>query len=409
LQREETCLHKSKFVTIALATLATFFALSIILFPREALDASIKGLNTWWKIVFPALLPFFIVAELLIGFGVVKFIGVLLEPLMRPIFRVPGVGGFVWAMGIASGNPAGAKFTVRLRQDNQITKTEAERLVAFTSGANPLFIFGAVSVGFFNNTNLGIILAISHYSANILVGLIMRFYGKDDDAGKEKKSRFSIVEAFRALHQTRVQEQRPFGKLMGDAVISSINTLLMIGGFIILFSVFNRILSLLQITKLFSVFIEFLFALVKLPEVLSIPFISGLFEMTIGSQMISETAGVSLLKQSVVVSFLLAFGGFSIQAQVASLLAQSDIRFLPFFLARLLQGIFAALITLLIWRPLYEDSFGFESLVPVFLTSQAEQIGQVSLLLSEIGPIVTIISLLVYIMVSLPLGKEKQQ
>src|SRR5690606_29938326 len=119
----------SKFMTIALSSMASLLAITIILFPKEALEASIKGLDTWWRVVFPALLPFFIVAELLIGFGVVKFIGVLLEPFMRPIFRVPGVGGFVWAMGVASGNPAGAKFTVRLRQENQLTKTEAERLV----------------------------------------------------------------------------------------------------------------------------------------------------------------------------------------------------------------------------------------------------------------------------------------
>ena len=135
-------------------------------------------------------LPFFIIAELLIGFGVVKFIGTLLEPVMRPIFRVPGVGGFVWAMGMASGNPAGAKFTVRLRNQNQLTLLEAERLVAFTSCANPLFIFGAIAVGFFNNPALGIIFALSHYGANIFVGLIMRFYGIDSASHREKS--FSV-------------------------------------------------------------------------------------------------------------------------------------------------------------------------------------------------------------------------
>ena len=108
----------------------------------------------WLEIVFPSLLPFFIVSEMLIGFGVVKFIGILLEPLMRPLFRVPGVGGFVWAMGMASGYPAGAKITARLRQEDQLTKIEAERLVSFTNSSNPLFIFGAVSVGFFNNAKL---------------------------------------------------------------------------------------------------------------------------------------------------------------------------------------------------------------------------------------------------------------
>ena len=42
------------------------------------------------------------------GMGVVHFIGVLMEPLMRPLFNVPGTGAFVLAMGIASGYPLGA-------------------------------------------------------------------------------------------------------------------------------------------------------------------------------------------------------------------------------------------------------------------------------------------------------------
>lgn len=92
---------------------------------------------------------FFILSELLISFGIVRFVGVLLEPFMRPIFRVPGVGGFVLAMGMASGFPSGAKLTTRLRQEGQLTRIEAERLVSFTNSSNPLFIFGAVAVGFF--------------------------------------------------------------------------------------------------------------------------------------------------------------------------------------------------------------------------------------------------------------------
>ncbi len=92
---------------------------------------------------------FFITAELLIGFGFVKFIGVLCEPIMRPLFNVPGVGSFAWAMGMASGYPTGAKIATRLREEKQLTRIQAERLVSFTNASSPLFIFGAVSVGFF--------------------------------------------------------------------------------------------------------------------------------------------------------------------------------------------------------------------------------------------------------------------
>lgn len=126
-----------------------FLTFSLVLHPQAALQASIRGLNIWWEVVFPSLLPFFIIAELLISIGVVKFIGVILEPLMRPLFRVPGIGGFVWAMGMASGFPAGAKLSARLRKSNQLTQIEAERLVSFTNSSNPLFYFRGCFYRFF--------------------------------------------------------------------------------------------------------------------------------------------------------------------------------------------------------------------------------------------------------------------
>src|SRR5690554_1622336 len=102
--------------TLLLAGITAFIAFALLKYPGDASEASIRGLNLWWEIVFPTLLPFFIIAELLLSFGVVKFIGVLFEPIMRPIFNVPGVGSFAWAMGMASGYPTGAKITVHLRE-----------------------------------------------------------------------------------------------------------------------------------------------------------------------------------------------------------------------------------------------------------------------------------------------------
>ncbi|NCU16173.1 sporulation integral membrane protein YlbJ [Pallidibacillus pasinlerensis] len=391
-------MQTSKLVTIILASSVLVFAIALISHPKQALEASIYGLHTWWEVVFPSLLPFFIIAEVLIGFGVVKFIGVLLEPLMRPLFRVPGVGGFVWSMGMASGNPASAKFIVLLREENQLTRLEAERLVAFTSCANPLFIFGAVAVGFFHNPQLGIILAISHYTANIFVGFVMRFYGRKEEE-KGEKTKFSVIEAFKKMHETRIADKRPFGKLLGDAVISSINTLLMIGGFIILFSVVNRLLSIMNITDFFALSVQFIFSLLSIPVNLGIPFISGLFEMTIGSDLISETKNVTLLEQSIVVSFLLAFGGFSIQAQVASILSKSDIRFAPFFFARFLQGIFASVLTLLIWVPIYENKLKDAAISqPVFFLNQ-DHASNVLNYITEIGPIITLTALVTYLFI----------
>ncbi len=395
----------SKFKTLFLTVSATILAISLMVFPQESLEASKNGLNMWWKVVFPSLLPFLIVSELLIGLGVVKFVGVLLEPLMRPLFRVPGVGGFVWAMGLASGFPAGAKFSARLRQEGHLSQIEAERLASFTNSSNPLFIFGAVAVGFFKNANLGIILALAHYLGNVCVGIVMRFYGKESpEESKGKGQKMTIRGALSMLHQTRIKDNKPIGKLLGDAVHSSIQTLLMVGGFIILFSVINKILYHLHIIAILGKIVEVLLASLSFPVMLSIPFISGLFEITLGSQLASDVQNATLLQQAIITSFILGFSGLSVQAQVASILAQTDIRFKPFFVARILQGIFASVFTLLFWNPVYMRLSQKElpSTAPAIdFVKGGSWFHDVYQKMLEIGPLLTIFSLSLYVFILL--------
>ncbi|HOL13773.1 MAG TPA: sporulation integral membrane protein YlbJ, partial [Bacillota bacterium] len=66
----------------------------LVRYPEQALQAAIEGAAVWWEAVFPALLPFFIVSEIALGTGVVNLLGALLEPLMRPVFNVPGEGAY---------------------------------------------------------------------------------------------------------------------------------------------------------------------------------------------------------------------------------------------------------------------------------------------------------------------------
>ncbi|MDC3416498.1 sporulation integral membrane protein YlbJ [Aquibacillus sp. 3ASR75-54] len=375
--------------------------MALINYPKEALNASIRGIDMWWGTVFPSLLPFFITAELLIGFGVVRFIGVLFEPIMRPLFNVPGVGSFVWAMGMASGYPSGAKLTTRLRQEQQLTKIEAERLVSFTNASNPLFIIAAVSVGFFHNEKLGILLAICHYLGNALVGVCMRFYGKNPpESSKKKPSKLSILKAFKELHKTRIEDKRPFGKILGDAVVNSVQTLLMIGGFIIMFSVFTKLIQEFGIADIFATGLAYLLNLIGLPSELALPMFSGLFEITLGAQLISESSVTSLLPQVVVLSFILAFNGFSVQAQVASILAETDIRFAPYFFARILHGIFASILAILLFKPLYlnKEVMNWQT-TPVFNQLTSNQWTDFYQWFQSIGPIITLFSIGIAIVV----------
>ncbi len=372
-----------------------------MVYPKAAFESSLKGLTTWWDIVFPSLLPFFIISELLISFGVVRLVGILLEPLMRPLFNVPGVGGFVWAMGISSGFPAGAKFTARLRQENELTQIEAERLVSFTNCSNPLFILVAVSVGFFNNTNLGLVLVAAHYLGNIVVGLLMRFYGTNHRYYSQSRARVipkhRLKYALNHMDEVKQRDQRPLGKVLGDAVQHSIQTLLMIGGFILLFSVLNRMLAEFHIIAFIGSVLSAFLGTIGFSQNLSIPFITGLFEITIGSQQVSEVS-TTLMHQAVVVSFILAFNGFSVHAQVASILAETDIRFKPFFIARIFHGFTASILTVLLWKPFYLSQTSGESIVTAFASHPSINWAQyVWNHLLTVGATVTFISLLFYI------------
>ena len=74
--------------TWLLPVLATALVVAFVIEPEVAFAAAVRGLRLWWDIVFPALLPFFVGGQVLMGLGVVHFMGVLLEPTMRPLFKI---------------------------------------------------------------------------------------------------------------------------------------------------------------------------------------------------------------------------------------------------------------------------------------------------------------------------------
>ncbi|MFY9141196.1 MAG: nucleoside recognition domain-containing protein, partial [Thermacetogeniaceae bacterium] len=103
--------HKSIVAPGFFSVLCLLYALGVISYPSASFEAAQQGLKTWWEIVLPSLLPFFIIAELLIKLGFVAFLGTLLEPAMRPLFNLPGCSGFIMAVSYLSGFPLCAILT----------------------------------------------------------------------------------------------------------------------------------------------------------------------------------------------------------------------------------------------------------------------------------------------------------
>lgn len=347
---------KGQLLNLVLIAVAMIFTIALVLYPEQGFAAGISGLKVFGKVVFPSLLPFFVLAEILMGLGVVRGLGVLLEPLMRPLFSVPGVGAFALSMGLAAGYPMDAVIASRFRETGQCTRVEGERLLAFTNTADPLFMLSAVAVGMFKSPAVGGLLAVSHYISAFLVGVCFKFWGRKDkdhlaelQARRTERAKGSIfVRAYREMMLAREEDGRPFGKLLGNAVTESMQTLIMICGFIVFFAVFIEILSLSGMMSVIGAPIDLIYHMFHINGGLVNPTIAGLLELDIGS---AQTAVVNapMLQKLALVSGIIGWSGLAVHAQVASVLTNTDIRMLPYFLARFLQAIFAAAATVVLY------------------------------------------------------------
>ena len=362
--------QKRHLVTYLLAFLAVFLTLSMVRYPKEAFDASVAGLEVWWHIVFPALMPFFIFAQILIGLGVVHMMGVFLEPVMRPVFNVPGTGSFVMAMGLASGFPIGAVLTTELRSRDLCNRVEAERLLSFTNTADPLFMFGAVAVGMLGYPQAGLSIAVAHYLSSLTLGLLLRFYRRGEAASKDPQLRRGrlIARSLDALVQARAQDGRPLGQLMGDAIRQSVDTLMLIGGFIILFSVIIRIFDIIGAVDLLGRGLVYLLNLTGLSPDLAPALVSGVFEIDLGCQFTAALAEVSMREKIIASSMIIAWSGFSVHAQVASIISKTDIRITPYIVSRIVHAILAGIYTAVLLGP--AAAIFHKVAVPVFLHTE---------------------------------------
>ncbi len=325
-----------------LPAMGIIFIASLIIYPKPAVSAASKGIHLWLDIVFPSLFPFFVASQLLSKSGIIRLFGILLEPVMRPLFNVPGCGSFALAMGIVSGYPVGASITADLRKQELITRVEAERLLTFTNNSGPLFIMGAVAVGMFRLPAAGYLLYASHVAACITVGLIFRYYKRRHNP--RKRAQIKMSQSIRLeLQKLRNTDINPW-KLFGECIQSSISTILTIGGFIIFFSVLiNIMIASGLISALCSLVPGFTADLGLEPKTLE-GLLCGFFEITTGANLINLSSSALAVKLCSA-SMIIGWAGFSVHTQVMSIVSSSDIGVKPYLAGKALQGIISCFYT----------------------------------------------------------------
>lgn len=320
---------------LALSSLTVVVA--VVSMPETALQAALQGIALWWGIVFPGLLPFFVLAELLRAFGVLHGLSVLLELPMRRLLGWPGGAAWAIAIGWIAGYTAGAEATAALRATEQISRRQAQWLLAFSQMPSPMLVLIVIGAGFLHEPSYGLLIALAVWLSAIAGLLLMRVVRTTDRelAIDERTLRHSLLSRVAiAIRDGQRSDGRGLGQVLGEAVTGSIQRLMTIGGLIILGSLASRLLA------------------IALPESLSALAFSGWFDSHLGAYALSEQLrdhSTPLVLAAIAAT--LSWGGWSSLLQARSAMARTDLRFAPFIFARAGHAALAFVTMLLLWQP----------------------------------------------------------
>ena len=316
---------KIKFLFILAAVL---LLLLILLYPSASIDGAKQAIDAWLNIILPSLGPFCMATTLLLSSGVVSLVSAFVGPPIKKIFGFPGYFAYIFLSSALAGYPMGARLTCDLYKNKMIGEDTASRLICSTSTSGPLFITGAVAIGMLGMGNLALYILLPHYMAALCLAFFHGAYCRKY-AHVEK----NISETLRSfVHQNPLKNQ-PLGQVLLNAVSQAIESMLVVGGFMILFCVF---LSCLTASGVFGILSNLPFA----GEGKAL--IAGVFEMTTGCL---YTEGIPLSLRLILLSGIISFGGLSIHGQTHALAASVGLKVKGFFLSKLVQGGLSALFT----------------------------------------------------------------
>lgn len=373
--------------------LAILLAIAIIISPESSFEASLQGLKLWWTLVFPALLPFLMLSEMLTASGLVHGFGVLLEPLMKKVFRLPGASGWTLALGITAGFPGGAGGVQQLHKQGSISNEEAARLASLTHFASPVTLLIVVGIAFLHSPPAGYFLLVIHWISGLLASYtdtLLKGRPVPSDLRHTNSKRRNLLSRIQlATTEARARDGRGFGKLLGESVANAVQNLMVVGGYMIMFAVVIHILTTV---------------LPALPA--AIP--AGLLEIHLGADAISKgltavgTGAFGILGLASL-SAALGWSGLCAQLQVLTMLKEANIRFLPYAAVRLMHGLYAFLLTLLLWRPIMTIS---EASLPTLASSQAAPPASFdsSFVWSAVPQLLSLHSLILIILLALSTG-----
>lgn len=324
-------MSKKNFLTLGILLLM----LLLLCYPNLCLQAAQDGLLLWFNKVLPSLLPFMIFINILVSLdGLQTFISYC-TPFSRRFWHLPGESFFAFLIGLIAGYPMGAKVVKSLYIDHKISKEEAECTLCFCNNCGPLFIIGTVGTAMLSQTHLGYFLFLIHILSACIMSILITHH-LPPTSHTPHLSHHSLIPS----------TQPNFFRLLNLGVMNAMDTIVCVGGYIILFSVISALLTQ-------TPFVQQL--LVRFTSNSNIClFIRGILssclELSNGTYVVSQlpisTYSLALLSAAI------GFGGVCVYFQTLFVLEDTPFNTTSFFISKCIQGCLSFALTLLL-APLY--------------------------------------------------------
>lgn len=159
---------------VRIASWAALFLMgALLVLSQEAAQAVRAGLSLCAASVVPALFPFLVLSSFFASAGQgsggsrgLRFAGRMLGCGSR--------GAEVFFLSLLGGYPVGPRLIAQLCRAGQISREEAAHLLHFCNNAGPAFILGLVGLGRFDSLRQGVYLYLIHTTAAVLTSLLFR-------------------------------------------------------------------------------------------------------------------------------------------------------------------------------------------------------------------------------------------
>ncbi|MCI8514862.1 MAG: hypothetical protein HFI93_09605 [Lachnospiraceae bacterium] len=282
------------------------FFLLLILWPQTGAQGAAYGLSLWYRIILPSLLPFLILCR-------------LMQHYQKTLAERPLQVAF---LGLLCGYPMGAKLLADLCRCKNFSHKKAAWLLSFCNQASPMFLFSYLPQMLPPLPGLSRLIFFGVYGSALLTGLCAALLSPLLSCREAEPEEEHVLTA-------GIEEDPPFISVLEQAMLDSVEVMIKIGGYMMLFSMAAYYL------RAFPFGNEWIKGVVL-----------GVNEMTTGIAFLSAGSFPTPVLCALCIGSA-AFGGLSGFAQTQCVLQGSSLSSGRYLFWKGLQGLLAVCLTLL--------------------------------------------------------------